>query len=135
MPAGSPAIDRRYGRTAAQGRRMRWLLISLGAFIALVMILWAVWGSGLGSSTASLQATDTANQVVDSSHVQVSFTVDAPPHTKVSCAVQAQNVDFTVVGYAVVHLDTGASGRREVTKTLVTYEPGVSGSLDKCWLP
>jgi len=134
MPAES-AVAHRYGDTADARRRNRRLLMGLGVFVALVMILWAVWGSGLGSKSASLQSSDARNQVLDDHHVQVTFTVDAPAHTTVSCAIQAQNIDFTVVGYGVVHLRLPASGHQQVTKTLVTYESAVSGSLDKCWLP
>ncbi|HEY0249424.1 MAG TPA: DUF4307 domain-containing protein [Gryllotalpicola sp.] len=135
MPAGSPVVATRYGDTAQRRTRNRWLLIGLGVFIALVMGLWAVWGSGLGSTSSKLQSTDTANNPIDAHHITVSFAVDAPANTAVSCAVQAQNIDFTVVGYAVVHLKPSPETHRTVEKSLVTYEPAVSGSLDKCWLP
>lgn len=134
MPAGSQALAGRYGDTARRRVTTRWLLIGLGSFIAVVMIAWAIWGSGLGSPSSSLQFTDTANNPIDAHHITVSFAVDAPAHTAVSCAVEAQNVDFTVVGYDVVHLKPAAKTHQVVTKSLVTYEPAVSGSLDKCWL-
>ncbi|GAA4179795.1 DUF4307 domain-containing protein [Gryllotalpicola koreensis] len=134
MPAGSPTLAGRYGETAKRRGTTRWLLIGLGVFIAFVMIAWAVWGSGLGSKTAALQYTSTASDTVDEQHILVSFTVDAPAHTAVSCAVEAQNLGFTVVGYDVVHLKPTMKTHQVVTKSLVTYEPAVSGSLDKCWL-
>ena len=135
MPAGSPTIARRYGETARRRIATRWLLIGLGSFIAFVMIAWAIWGSSLGSASSRLQFTDTANNPVDGHHITVSFAVDAPAHTAVSCAVEAQNVDFTVVGYDVINLKPTAKTHQVVTKALVTYEPAVSGSLDTCWLP
>jgi hypothetical protein len=138
MPVGQAPADGalagRYGDTAKRRTTTRWLLIGLGVFIAVVMIAWAVWGSGLGSSASSLQYTDTANDPIDGQHITVSFAVDAPPNTAVSCAVEAQNIDFTVVGYDVVHLKPTAETHQVVTKSLITYEPAVSGSLDKCWL-
>lgn len=134
MPAGGQALAGRYGDTAQRRTLTRWLLIGLGVFIALVMVLWAVWGSGLGSSSSQLQYTATADDPIDAHHITVSFAVDAPAGTAVSCAVEAQNVDFTVVGYDVVHLKPSAKTHRVVTKPLVTYEAAVSGSLDKCWL-
>jgi hypothetical protein len=134
MPAGSPGLAGRYGDTAGRRTTTRWLLIGLGGFIAVVMIAWAIWGSGLGSSSSALQYTDTANDPIDASHITVSFAVDAPAHAAVSCAVEAQNIDFTVVGYDVVHLKPSAKTHQVVTKRLITYEPAVSGSLDKCWL-
>jgi hypothetical protein len=134
MPAGSPTLAGRYGDTATRRGATRWLFIGLGAFIAVVMIAWAVWGSGLGSKSATLQYTATASDTIDAQHIAVSFTVDAPAHTAVSCAVEAQNLGFTVVGYDVVHLKPTAKTHQVVTKSLITYEPAVSGSLDKCWL-
>jgi len=134
MPAGSQALAGRYGDTAKRRLTTRWLLIGLGVFIAFVMIAWAVWGSGLGSTSSSLQYTDTANDPIDAQHITVSFAVDAPADTAISCAVEAQNVDFTVVGYDVVHLKPTSKTHQVVTKSLITYEPAVSGSLDKCWL-
>jgi len=135
MPAGSPGLAARYGDTARRRLTTRWLLIGLGSFIAVVMIVWAVWGSSLGSSSSSLQYTDTANDPLDAHHITVSFAVDAPAHTAISCAVEAQNINFTVVGYDVVHLPPSPKTHQVVTKRLITYEPAVSGSLDKCWLP
>ncbi|MCL2514867.1 MAG: DUF4307 domain-containing protein [Microbacteriaceae bacterium] len=134
MPAGSSVLAGRYGNTASRRRFNRWVLIGLAVFIALVMVAWAIWGSGLGSKAQSLQFTDTANNPIDASHITVSFAVDAPAHTAVACAVEAQNVDFTVVGYDVVHLPPSSQTHRVVTKSLITYERAVSGSLDKCWL-
>jgi hypothetical protein len=134
MQAGGPGLAARYGDTPRRRVTTRWLLIGLGCFVAAVMIAWAVWGAGLGSASSSLQFTATANNPIDDHHITVSFTVDAPAHTAVSCAVEAQNVDFTVVGYDVVHLKPTPQTHQVVTKSLITYEPAVSGSLDKCWL-
>lgn len=139
MPAGSGvsgggALAGRYGDSAKRRGTTRWVLIGLGVFVAVVMIAWAVWGSGLGSKASQLQYTATASDTVDGQHIAVSFTVDAPAHAAVSCAVEAQNLGFTVVGYDVVHLKPTAKTHHVVTKSLITYEPAVSGSLDKCWL-
>ncbi|AYG02598.1 DUF4307 domain-containing protein [Gryllotalpicola protaetiae] len=134
MPAGSEALAGRYGDTARRRLTTRWLLVGLGGFIAIVMIAWAVWGSGLGSKASNLQFTATASNTIDAQHITVSFTVDAPAHTAISCAVEAQNIGFTVVGYDVVHLKPTPKTHQVVTKSLITYEPAVSGSLDKCWL-
>ncbi|GAA4158739.1 hypothetical protein GCM10022286_12070 [Gryllotalpicola daejeonensis] len=133
MPDGA-ALAGRYGDTAKRRTTTRWLLIGLGVFIAVVMIAWAIWGSGLGGASSTLQYTATASEAVDGSHMKVSFAVDAPANTAVSCAVEAQNVGFTVVGYDVVHLKPTPKTHQVVTKSLITYEPAVSGSLDKCWL-
>jgi hypothetical protein len=134
MPAGGEGLAGRYGDTARRRATTRWLMIALGVFIALVMVLWAVWGSGIGSEQSTLQYTATANDPIDAHHITVSFAVDAPAGAAVSCAVEAQNVEFTVVGYDVVHLKPSDKTHRTVTKPLITYEAAVSGSLDKCWL-
>lgn len=136
MPAASaaPAVRAsRYGETASRRSRNRLLLVLGAAFIAVVMILWAVW-VGLGGSSGTLDASSGANQVVDAKHVDVSVTVHAPVGTDVSCAVQAQNISFTPVGYAVVHLGKLKTSTVDFTKRLVTFEPAVAGSLDSCWV-
>jgi len=135
MPAGSPTLAGRYGDTPQRRGRNRWILVGLGVFITVVMLMWAIWGSGLGSKASQLQFTDAANNPIDAHHITVSWTVDAPANTAVDCAIEAQNLGFTVVGYNVYHLKPTSATHQAITKTLVTYEPAVEGSLDKCWLP
>lgn len=126
-------VGSRYGRTAKTKRRDRWLLVALGAFIVIVMACWTVWagldqvrGSGITVSTG-------ANQVLDDQHVKVTFTVSADAGASVACAVEAQDVEFTITGWKIVQLPQSSQTTRTFRTTLRTIEPSVSGSVDSCW--
>ncbi|WP_168203752.1 DUF4307 domain-containing protein [Humibacter ginsenosidimutans] len=128
QPAGA-----RYGRTAATKRRDRWLLIALGAFIVVVMVCWTLW-AGLDQVRGSSINVDTgANSVIDSQHVKVSFTVSADAGASVACAVEAEDVDFTITGWKVVQLPISSKTTRSFTETVRTSQPSVSGDVDSCW--
>ena len=132
-PGGASAVGSRYGRTERTRRRDRWLLVALGAFIVVVMVCWTLW-AGLDQLRGSGVSVDTgANQVVDSQHVTVSFTVSADADTWVACAVEAQDVDFTVTGWKIVQLAPSHKATRSVTATVRTAQPSVSGTVDSCW--
>jgi hypothetical protein len=123
----------RYGNTPARLFRTRWLFIGLGAFIAVVMIVWAVW-VGLAPSATSLTGAVGGTQIVNDHEVSVSVTVHAPAGTGVSCGIEAQNLAFTVVGYQVVDMPMGSATTRSVTVAVTTYEKPVAASLDTCWV-
>ncbi len=127
------AVGARYGRTARARRRDRWLLISLGAFIVVVMACWTVW-AGLDQVRGPGITVDTgANRVVDARHVTVSFTVSADAGASVACAVEAQDVEFTITGWKIVRLPRSQKTTRSLTTTVRTAQPSVSGSVDSCW--
>jgi hypothetical protein len=126
-------VGSRYGRTVKTRRRDRWLLVALGAFIVVVMACWTVWagldqvrGSGVNVSTG-------ANQVLDDQHVRVTYTVSASAGASVACAVEAQDVEFTITGWKIVQLPRSSQTTRTFRTTLRTIEPSVSGSVDSCW--
>jgi Domain of unknown function (DUF4307) len=132
-PGGPSAIGSRYGRTERTRRRDRWLLIALGAFIVVVMACWTLW-AGLDQVRGSGVSVDTgANRVVDDQHVTVSFTVSADAGASVACAVEAQDVEFTVTGWKIVQLPPSQKTTRSVTTTVRTTQPSVSGTVDSCW--
>lgn len=132
---GSRTVDvgARYGRTASTKRRDRMLLIALGAVIVVVMVCWTLW-AGLDQVRGSSVNVDTgANSVVDSQHVQVTFTVSAEAGASVACAIEAQDVEFTVTGWKIVQLPISQKTTRSFTETVRTSQPSVSGSVDSCW--
>lgn len=132
-PSGSPAVGSRYGRTERTRRRDRWLLVALGAFIVVVIACWTLW-AGLDQVRGSGITVDTgANQVVDDQHVRVSFTVSANAGASVACAVEAQDVEFTVTGWKIVQLKRSTKTTRSFTTTVRTMQPSVSGSVHSCW--
>ncbi|MHA7986062.1 DUF4307 domain-containing protein [Rathayibacter sp. CAU 1779] len=132
----SPAADTvgaRYGRTARTKKRDRWLLIGLGAFIVVVMACWTVW-AGLDQVNGSgISADSGSDQVIDAQHVKVSFTVSADAGASVACAIEAQDVDFTVTGWKIVQLPVSAKTTRSFSTVVRTIQPSVTGSVDSCW--
>ena len=131
--SGALAVGARYGRTARTRRRDRWLLVALGVFIVVVVACWTVW-AGLDQVRGSGITVDTgANQVLDNQHVKVSYTVSADAGASVACAIEAQDVDFTVTGWKIVQLPRSSQTTRSFTTTVRTMQPSVSGSVDSCW--
>lgn len=131
--SGAAVVGSRYGRSERTRRRDRWLLIALGAFIVVVMACWTIW-AGLDQVQGSGVSVETGpNQVVDDQHVKVGFTVQADAGVSVACAVEAQDVEFTVTGWKIVQLPISSKVTRSFTTTVRTVEPSVSGSVASCW--
>ncbi|GAB3609922.1 hypothetical protein GCM10027414_20470 [Humibacter ginsengiterrae] len=131
--SGAPAVGARYGRTARTRSRDRWLLVALGVFIVVVVACWTVW-AGLDQVRGSGITVDTgANQVLDDQHVKVSYTVSSDAGASVACAIEAQDVEFTVTGWKIVQLPRSSQTTRSFTTTVRTMQPSVSGSVDSCW--
>ena len=129
----SVAISARYGRTAQRKRRNLWLFIALGAFIVVVMVCWTLW-AGLDQLQGNGISVDTgSNDVIDSQHVKVSFTVTADPGASVACSVEAQDVDFTTTGWKIIQLPISSRQTRTFSTTVRTTQPSVAGSVDSCW--
>jgi hypothetical protein len=128
----SSALDERYGRNPQTARRFRLVGIIAGAFAALVMLAWLVW-AGLGGSAATLEARDTGHTIVSDSSVDVSWSLTVEPGTATSCAVQALNESFGVVGWKIVNVPASEVRTRELTETVRTTELAVTGLIYRCW--
>jgi hypothetical protein len=126
-------LDARYGRTPASARRKRWIAGGVGALVVAVVVSWVVW-AGLLGDTSEMEVVDTGHSVIDDSLVQVRYQLTVEPGETVSCAAQALNSTFGIVGWTVV--DVPASDRR--TRTLGvdvrTTELSVTGLIYRCWL-
>lgn len=127
-------LDRRYGRTPDRRRRRRAIAIAAAAGVLLVVVAWVVWvgllgpASGLDSRTLgySVQAGDAA--------VEIRYEVTVDAGRTASCALQAMNADFEIVGWKVVDLPAADTGTRRFTEVLRTSEPPVTGLIYRCWL-
>jgi hypothetical protein len=128
----SPALDERYGRNPRSDRRFRLVAIVAGSFAALVMLAWLVW-AGLGGAAATLEARDTGHTIVSNSSVDVSWSLTVDPGTATSCAVQALNESFGVVGWKIVDVPASDARTRELTETVRTTELAVTGLIYRCW--
>lgn len=126
-------IDRRYGRTPERRRRDRWLLGS--GFLALLVVLaaWVVW-AGWDNNQAELETTDTAFTIPDAHHVDISFSINAPVGAPVTCALQALNEDFAIVGWRIVEYPGSSSRVTKHTETIRTVQQSNTGLINTCWL-
>jgi len=127
------ALDERYGRGgAARRRRLVLGAIALGAAI-LAPIVWVVWVGLLGPA-ASLESRDVAHVILDDESVDVRFDVSTSPGTTVSCAIQALNESFAIVGWKIVHLPAATERTRQFIDNVKTSETPVTGLIYRCWL-
>jgi hypothetical protein len=126
-------LDRRYGRTPQGTRRTRVILVSTAAAFAVVLVAWLVWG-GLLSANADIEAIDTGHTVVDDTLVQVRYQLTVEPGTPVSCAFQAQNSTFAIVGWKIVEVEPSQRRVRTLGTEIRTTELAVTGLIYRCWL-
>ena len=131
--AVSENLDARYGRTpSGRGRDRRLLWIVAGGF-ALVLVAWVVW-AGLDGSAPQIEARDTRHSIIDEHSVSVTFEVSMPAGSSASCAVEALNENFTIVGWKVVDLPPSELYTRSVTEIIRTTELSNTGLIYRCWL-
>jgi len=131
--AVTETIERRYGRTPQRKRRDRWLLIGGLIAVLAVVVAWAFW-AGWDNDQADLETTDTAYTITDAHHVDISFTINAPAGTPVTCALQALNEDFAIVGWRIVSYPGSVSSVTEPTETIRTIQQSNTGLINTCWL-
>jgi hypothetical protein len=129
----SSALDERYGRTRANSRGARVIGITVAVVFALVLSAWVVWAA-LDGDSANIEFRDVAHEITDDTSVSVTWQVTAEPGSELSCAVEALNEGFTVVGWKIVDLPPSEQRTRVFTETLRTTELAVSGLIYRCWL-
>jgi hypothetical protein len=127
------SLDSRYGRTPARARRAKLFgFIAAGAFVV-VFAAWVVWAGLIGPQTR-LEVVDTGHVVVSDSLVQVRYELNVEPGTETSCAVQAMNSSFSVVGWRLVDIPASERRVRTLATDVRTTELGVTGLIYRCWL-
>jgi len=126
-------VAERYGRTDADHRRRLALGIAAAAGVLVVVVAWVVW-VGLFSPSASLEARDTGYVTRSDGTVDVRFEVTTEPGTPVSCALQAMNERFAIVGWKVVDLPPADVRTRAIVENVRVTEPAVTGLIYRCWL-
>lgn len=126
-------LDERYGRTRGATRTRRVVAIVVAGAFALVFGAWVVWAA-LDGDSANIEFRDVAHEIVDDSLVSVTWQVTAEPGSQVSCAVEALNEGFTVVGWKTLDLPPSDKRTRVFTEQLHTTELAVSGLIYRCWL-
>jgi hypothetical protein len=126
-------LDARYGRNPGARRRTRWIAIGAAIAFALVFAAWLWWGGVLGAP-ARLEVRDMGHEIVAADVVSVTWQLTTPPGATSSCAVQALNESFGIVGWKVVELPAADVPTRSFTVELRTAEPAVTGLIYRCWL-
>lgn len=126
------AVAERYGRTPVDRRRRRTVAIATAAGVLVVVVAWVLW-VGLFSPTASLETRDTG-YATHAESVDIRFDVTTDPGTPVSCALQALNEQFAIVGWKIVALPPGDDRTRAFVENVRTTEPAVTGLIYRCWL-
>jgi len=126
-------LDRRYGRSRGSARRTRVILITTAASFAVVLVAWLVWG-GLLSANSEIEAVDTGHTIVDDTLVQVRYQLNVEPGETVSCAFQAQNSTFAIVGWKIVDVPASERRTRTLGAEIRTTELAVTGLIYRCWL-
>ena len=131
--ATETTLESRYGRTPSRRRRDRWLLAGGAVAMLAVVIAWSFW-AGWDNNQADLEATDTAYTITDAHHVDISFTINTSPGTPVTCAIQALNEDFAIVGWRIVSYPASAKRVTSHTETIRTTQQSNTGLINTCWL-
>jgi hypothetical protein len=108
------------------------LLGAAAAFIA-VFAAWLIW-AGIGGTDSQLDAKDTGYEVVDDRTVTVRWDFTIPPGTPATCAVEALNSSFGIVGWKVIEVPASDRITRSLTETVLTTELAVTGLIYRCWL-
>lgn len=131
--AVSSNLDERYGRTSGSRMRDRRVLWIVAGAFALILTAWVVW-AGLDGAGPAIEARDTRHQIIDENSISVTFEVSLPTDTASSCAVQALNESFTVVGWKVIDLPPSNDYTRSFTEIVKTTELSNTGLIYRCWL-
>jgi hypothetical protein len=127
-------LDERYGRSPRVERRTRRIMIVAAALFAVVFTAWVVWG-GLSGTSAEIETRDLGYANITQTSIDVRWEVSVAPGTEVTCAMQALNKSFGIVGWRVIELPASTDRTRMFTETLRTAEPAVTGLPYECWLP
>ncbi|ARC56221.1 hypothetical protein AS850_03920 [Frondihabitans sp. 762G35] len=131
---GDSALDIRYGRTRSFRLRRRWIAAIVGGAFVVVFAAWVVF-AGLDGTSATIDTNDAGYVIHSDTSATVTSEVSVNPGTKVDCSIQVLNSSFGVVGWKVVHFPAQTSSTTTYTTELKTTSRGVTGLIDKCWLP
>ena len=130
---GTTELDERYGRTPSRRRWSRRGAWATAAAFVVIFTAWVIWG-GLDGTTASVDAVDTAHEVIDDHTVSVSWRLSVPPGQAAQCALQAQNEAHSIVGWKIVDVPASDRRTRGFDEVVNTTELAVTGLIYRCWL-
>ncbi|MFC5929558.1 DUF4307 domain-containing protein [Cryobacterium melibiosiphilum] len=132
-PSEGTTLESRYGRTPRARTRDKRALWALGGVFAVVLTAWIVW-TGLDGASVVIEANDTHHSIIDDNSVSVTFEVSMPVNSASTCAVQALNESFTVIGWKIIELPPSPQYNRSFTEIVRTTELPNTGLIYECWL-
>ncbi|GAA3610602.1 DUF4307 domain-containing protein [Agrococcus terreus] len=123
----------RYGRrTAAPRTRRAWWIAGVAA---LTLVVGALWWISSDPLSPTVQSQDISHAVVDDSTIEVRFAVTVDPGTPVTCAVQALDLSYGIVGWVEVPLEAAEVPTSTHAVQLRTAAPAANGLVSECWVP
>ncbi|MEX2441286.1 MAG: DUF4307 domain-containing protein [Pontimonas sp.] len=135
--AGGDSIEQllasRYGSTQTDRRRQKVWAIAGASGVAVVLLAWLGW-AGLGQPGSQFDTRDLGFELVSAREVSVRFEVTTTPGSSLSCAVQALNAQYGIVGWTIVDIPPAEARTRVFNQPLRTSEQAVTGLLYECWL-
>lgn len=133
MSENTTLLEERYGQTPRAKRFNKSIGIITAVGFTAVMGLWLWWG-GVLETPAQLNTRELGYVLVSERQIDVKFEVTAAPGTAVSCAVQALNSTFGIVGWKIIEIPPSTVWTRTFQERLVTSEQAVTGLLYECWV-
>ena len=124
------ALDARYGRRGI--RRGPWGAIIAAVSLSLVALAWFLWARPIDSS--SLEWSDLTHSIDSPEQVTTTWRLVAEPGAEVSCAINALNSDYAVVGWRIIELPASDLAVRDITESMRTAERAGNGFVYGCWL-
>ncbi|MEJ3404646.1 DUF4307 domain-containing protein [Rathayibacter sp. YIM 133350] len=126
------ALDERYGRTRSRRRRDLWIVAGVAVAFVVVFAAWVIW-AGLDGTSSSIDTEDTKHEIIDAHSVSVTFEISMAPGMTASCAVQALDEDFSIVGWKVIDIPASSQYTRSFTEVLRTAGQSNTGLIKGCW--
>lgn len=126
-------IATRYGRTPSRRRRARVAAVVAGLVALALVVTWAIW-SGVGGSSSDTFTADTIGFTLHGdSAVSVTWEVDGQSSTALTCAIEADAEDHSIVGWKVISVPAATGAARTGQTTVRTMQAAVTGLISSCW--
>ncbi|HHW82753.1 MAG TPA: DUF4307 domain-containing protein [Actinomycetales bacterium] len=118
----------RYG-APAQDRRTVWIVAVTLGVIALAWLVWQMFAMAQPEARAEAQAME----VVSDSELQVTYNLDAPVGSTVTCTLTALNDAHTEVGVRQITVGPTEAESTAVTATVATIQRASGAIVDQCF--
>lgn len=132
MSEGQPStLEERYGRNRHRrfDRRIAWIV---GLPLLVFGIVFLIW---VNARTANpVDIVPISSGPMSDFEFEAKFSVTAPPHSNVACAVEALSPSKAIAGWTVIELPFGEERSQSVTARLLTTTPAVAAHAKACWV-